>query len=631
MRQGALALVTAGPARGDVLASPPVRLRAILFVLFTAALEATAAAAPFAYVLAQRDDDPGPGSAGGQTLVVIDTATNSIATTIPLGRGCLYCFRASTLAVAPDGSRVFVANQVAGTVSIVDVATHTVAATVPVGGAPNGVVPSPDGTRLYVLRGSSIAVVDLGTLAVSATLTLPTFAATGGMVITADGTRLYVGDFGGTRLAVVDTTTGSVRLIPLPDRPIDLEITPDGSEVYVAAGGTHQVFVVDTATATVGPAIVVGTTDHYPNSVRLTVNAAHVYVANLRGNTLSVINRSTHTVVGTVPRIFNPRTLDFTTDGSRALVTTLATVSIVDVATGTFAGSIPISPDLGEPTAVVVADPPPAPPAAPAGLTVWSVAGDTVTLRWSSPAFGPAPTAHVVEGGVNPGEVLASLRTGSASPIFTLRAPSGAFYVRVRALNGPTVGPASNQIRIFVNVPQPPSAPVGFTGAVSGRSVALTWRTSYEGGAPTGVALDVSGSIVATLPLGLAESVAFDDVPAGTYTLALRAVNAAGASVPSNAVTLTIPGACSGVPAPPSDFLAYRDGRRLTVLWNPAPAGPATQGYVLAVSGPLSAAVSTAERTLSGLVGPGTYSLTVAGTNACGQGAPTTAQVVIVP
>lgn len=614
-----------------MLVPPPVRLRSVLVVLLTAVLETTAAAAPFAYVLAQRDDDPGPGTAGTQTLIVIDTATNAVVTTVPLGLGCFYCYRSNTLAVAPDGSRVFVANQVAGTVSIVNVSTHTVAATVPVGGAPNGVVPSPDGTRLYVLRGSSITVVDLATLAVAGTFTMPIFAATGGMVITPDGARLYVGDFGGTRLAVVETATGNVRLIPLADRPIDLEITPDGSEVYVAAGGTSQVFVVDTATATVARAIVVGTTDLYPNSVRLTVDATHVYAANLRGDTLSIINRSTRTLVGSVPQIFNPRTLDFATDGTRAFVTTLASVSIVDVATGVRIGLIPIPSDIGQPTALVVADPPPPAPAAPTGLMAWSIAGNTVTFRWSSPASGPAPTAHIVEGGVHPGEVLASLRTGSANPVFTLEAPSGAFYVRVRALNGPTVGPPSNEIRVFVNVPQPPSAPAGFTAAVNGQSVALTWRNSFEGGAPAGIALDVSGAIAATLPLGLAESVAFGGVPAGTYTLALRAVNAAGSSVASNPVTVTIPGACSGVPEPPSDFLAYREGRRITVLWSPAPAGPATTGYVLTVSGAFSAAIPTAERSVSGIVGPGTYHLAVAGANACGQGAPTTAQVVNVP
>jgi YVTN family beta-propeller protein len=189
-------------------------LRIALSLLLTAALETSAAAAPFAYVLVQRDDDPGPGSTGGQTLVVIDTATNGVVTSIPLGLSCYFCFKASTLAVAADGSRVFVANQVAGTVSIVDVATHTVAGSVSVGGAPNGVVPSPDGTTLYVLRGTSIAVIDVATLAVSRAITLPTPpTATYGMAITPDGAQLYVGDFGRSRLFVVDTASGSAGIV----------------------------------------------------------------------------------------------------------------------------------------------------------------------------------------------------------------------------------------------------------------------------------------------------------------------------------------------------------------------------------------------------------------------------------
>ena len=37
-----------------------------------------------------------------------------------------------------------------------------------------------------------------------------------------------------------------------------------------------------------------------------------------------------------------------------------------------------------------------------------SIVGNSVTFRWSKPALGPAPTGYVVEGGINPGEVLAS-------------------------------------------------------------------------------------------------------------------------------------------------------------------------------------------------------------------------------
>ena len=49
--------------------------------------------------------------------------------------------------------------------------------------------------------------------------------------------------------------------------------------------------------------------------------------------------------------------------------------------------------------------------------------------------------------------VAASLPTGSATPTFTVTAPSGAFYVRIHATGLGGRSPASNEIRIFVNTP----------------------------------------------------------------------------------------------------------------------------------------------------------------------------------
>ena len=59
---------------------------------------------------------------------------------------------------------------------------------------------------------------------------------------------------------------------------------------------------------------------------------------------------------------------------------------------------------------------------------------------------------------------------------------------------------ASNEIRIFVAVPRPPSAPAQLLAAVNGAEVALSWKNTFEGGPPVGLLL--SGSTVASLPLG---------------------------------------------------------------------------------------------------------------------------------
>ena len=71
---------------------------------------------------------------------------------------------------------------------------------------------------------------------------------------------------------------------------------------------------------------------------------------------------------------------------------------------------------------------PPPPLQAPTGLVASSIVGNVVTLRWTIPTIGPTPTNFVLEGGLNPGEVLGSIPTNSPFPIFTIAAPTGAFY-----------------------------------------------------------------------------------------------------------------------------------------------------------------------------------------------------------
>ena len=264
----------------------------------------------------------------------------------------------------------------------------------------------------------------------------------------------------------------------------------------------------------------------------------------------------------------------------------------------------------------------------PTGLRVVSVVGNSVTLRWDSAPIGPLATDHLVEGGINPGEVLAGLNTGSASPVFTFPAPNGAFYIRAHALRSGDKSAASNEIRLFVNDSQLPSAPTGLLGVVNGSSVGLAWINTFAGGAPTTIALDVAG--VGSILLGQTDRFEFPDVPAGTYTLSVRAINAAGSSEPSSPVTLTIPGPCSGAPLAPANFLAYQIGTTAYVMWDPPASGPSPTGYMVNVTGSFVGNFPTTARFLSPTVAPGIYTVSVTSVNACGT-ATTGEQTITVP
>jgi hypothetical protein len=236
-----------------------------------------------------------------------------------------------------------------------------------------------------------------------------------------------------------------------------------------------------------------------------------------------------------------------------------------------------------------------------------------------------------VAGGAQPGQTFATLPTGSASPIFTFTAPTGAFFVRVHAAEDAAFARPSNEVPLVVNLPLAPSPPVNLLGTVSGSHLDLAWTNTFGGGAPTGVTLRVTGAATTALPLGLTERFSFAGVPPGTYTFAVVATNAGGASAPSDPLTLTFPSSCTGPPLPPTRFLAHHVGRTVFVVWELPETGPAPTDFILTVA-ELGLSLSTSgARALSGTVPPGSYTLAVSAINSCGASGPTPAQTLVVP
>jgi hypothetical protein len=260
-----------------------------------------------------------------------------------------------------------------------------------------------------------------------------------------------------------------------------------------------------------------------------------------------------------------------------------------------------------------------------------SVVGNRVTLRFSSPLLGPAPTGFILKGGLLPGEVLAEIPTNSSAPIFTFVAPTGSFFIRMHTLAGAEQSGPSNEVPLHVNVPVTPSAPINLTGLVNGSDVFLSWKNTFGGGPPSSLILSVRGDATLETPLPLSETFSFANVPPGTYTIRVRGVVRGSWGPSSSPVTLTFPGSCSGAPLPPTNFLAYRIGSTIYVLWDPPAGGPAPTSYTLNVTGAYVGSFPTPGRALSGQVPPGSYKLEAIAQNPCGASAATPPQTVVVP
>ena len=293
------------------------------------AVQTPVQAAPYAYVANQCASS----SCTDGTVLVINTATNAVAATSPVGNYPI------GVAASPDGSRVYVANDSSNTVSVIDTATNAVAATIPVGNAPIGVAVSPDGSRVYVANeNDTVSVIDTANDTVTATITVGNVPY--GVAVNPDGSRVYVANNGSNTVSVINTATNAVTAtIPVGKAPDGVAVSPDGSRVYVTNQVSNTVSVIDTASGLVTATIPVGNT---PIGVAVSPDGGVVYVANYYGSSVSVIDTSTGLVTATIPVGSKPAGVAVSPDGSRVYVANEASNTVSVIATSSVLTTITV-------------------------------------------------------------------------------------------------------------------------------------------------------------------------------------------------------------------------------------------------------------------------------------------------
>lgn len=187
-------------------------------------------------------------NSAGDNVDIIDPVTNKVVgeiTGIEVNHG---------VAVAPDGSRIYVSDEAESTLDLADAKTLKVIKRIPLSGHPNNIAISPDGRRVYVAIAQAPGGVDvIDTDSLQDIKTIRTRGPIHNPYVTPDGKYVVAGSIPGKTVNVIDTQTNELTWFVQMDsgvRPMAMCTNPDGSTkwIFVQLSDLNGFAVVDFAT-----------------------------------------------------------------------------------------------------------------------------------------------------------------------------------------------------------------------------------------------------------------------------------------------------------------------------------------------------------------------------------------------
>lgn len=446
------------------------RSRSLLMTasVLAALMSTSALAEPFAYV----------SNYSGNSVSVIDLATNVVGTTIP-NPGNPY-----RIAVSADAQRIYVANETSNAISIIDAKTNAVIGTpIAVGGVPHEIAITPDGTRAYVaLAGlTTIAVIDTATRTLLAPVSVNA-AFPNSIAFSPDGKRAYVA--AGFGAQVIDTTTNTVTATTAPlagtgTNMRSVAVSPDGKRLYLASvalgdfglATVNTLSVVDTATNALIVNVDLPGLTSIATDVAVSPDGKSAYVTDSKTGLVWVVDTATNTLAASIPTPAGAEGIAFSPDGKRALVVepNANSVAVIDTATRTL---LPAAIAVGAlPKGIAIAPLPPIQPFASftANLSITSrftAFGLTGQLKLGTTSNGIKPLTEPVKITVGPYSATipaGSFRTSGRSAIFygtingarlgvTISPSAGSSYTISVAASGANLAGVRNPVPVNLSI-----------------------------------------------------------------------------------------------------------------------------------------------------------------------------------
>jgi YVTN family beta-propeller protein len=220
---------------------------------------------------------------GSNTLSRIDPATNKVIATIKIG--------ASPCGLAVGHGSVWINAYGTNSVERVDAATNTLVAHIPTGNATYDVLDAAGSAWTTNNLDNTVSRIDPATNTVTKTIAVPGGPA--GLAFAAGG--VWVGTNASDDVYRIDPATNAVTKIPL-GRSTPAWFASRGDELWVASGGTGLLIRIDPATNAVTDTVRVGAG---PTDGVIDANGL-IWVPNLKGNSVSVVDAPTATLVSTI-------------------------------------------------------------------------------------------------------------------------------------------------------------------------------------------------------------------------------------------------------------------------------------------------------------------------------------------
>ena len=257
---------------------------------------------------------------------------------------------------AQSNHQLYVVNKSADSISILNASTLEVEQTIRVGRNPHELAVAPDGSKLYVANagGNSVSVVDLETYTETNKIESPDFSYPHGIIFTPDARYALVTSEQASKIVLIDAVADEVV------RSIDTDqggthmatIDSAGEWAYFTNRESNTVSFMDLDDFRIVANVAVG---QGSEGFALSPDESEIWVSNREARSISVIDVASRQVVATLPAGERPNRVAFTPDGRFVLIPMgsgevtvydTSTREIIDTITlGSGGGGIVASPD----------------------------------------------------------------------------------------------------------------------------------------------------------------------------------------------------------------------------------------------------------------------------------------------